>query len=135
MLFATTLTVPAATTQASPATAILSLARGIIHQVDVSFLDGPENEVHVVVRRPGLHQVVPTSEGTIVGNNVTVSATLREELLEPPYQLVVEAWSPDADYSHEIAVRAHVLPPEIFNPPQEGLGILQRMARLILGDK
>lgn len=133
MLFATTLSVPAATTKASPASVKLVLARGIIHQVDISFLDGPENEVHVIVRRPGLHQIVPTSEGTVVGNALTVSAFLREDLLEPPYQVVVDAWSPDASYAHEISVRVHVLPEEVLQPPQEGLGILHKLKTAILG--
>lgn len=133
MLFSTTLTVPAATAQASPASVDLVIARGVIHQVDVSFLDGPENEVHVIVRRPGLHQIVPTSNGTVVGNAQTVSAFLREEILEPPFELAVDAWSPDATYAHEIAVRVHILPQEIVSPPQEGLGILHKLRTAILG--
>ena len=133
MLFSTTLTVPAATTQAAPASAELAIARGIIHQVDISFLDGPENEVHVIIRRPGLHQLVPTSAGTVVGNARTVSAYLREELLEPPFKVVIDAWSPNATYAHEIAVHVHVLPPEVVSPPQEGLGILQKLKSAILG--
>ncbi len=133
MLFATTLTVPAGTLQADPASADLVLARGIIHQVDISFLDGPENEVHVIVRRPGLHQLVPTSDGDVVGNAQTVSAYLREEILEAPFHLVVDAWSPNATYAHEVAVRVHILPPEVIQPPQEGLGILQKLKSAILG--
>lgn len=133
MIFSTALSVPAGTTKASPATVDLVIAHGIIHLVEVSFLDGPENEVHVILRRPGLHQIVPTNEGSLVGNAITIQSFLQEPVEEPPYQLVVDAWSPSASYAHEIAVRVHVLPREILAPPSETLPLLKRLTRAILG--
>ena len=133
MIFSTTLSVPAATARASPATVDLVIAHGIIHHVDISFLDGPENEVHVIVRRPGLHQIVPTNEGDIVGNSRTVAVFLWEPVEGPPYQLVVDAWSPDASYAHEIAVDVHVLPREVIAPLREEIPLLRRLTRAVLG--
>ncbi|MFQ5880564.1 MAG: hypothetical protein ACE5IZ_10380 [Dehalococcoidia bacterium] len=135
MIFATTLSVPAGTAATAKVEARLAIARGIIHLVEIAFLDGPENEVHVAVRRPGLHQLVPTTAGSIVGNNQTIPTVLHEEAFEPPWELVVEGWSPDADYVHEVAVRVHVLPQEVLAPPREELGILRRLQRTILGGR
>ncbi len=135
MIFATTLSVPAATKEASKAEARLTIAQGIIHLVEISFLDGPENEVNVALRRSGLHQIVPTGEGSIVGNAQTIFIVLHEEALQPPLELVVEGWAPNATYAHEVAVRVYILPQEILRPPREELGILQRLSRAILGGR
>lgn len=133
MLFSTTLTVPAGTLTTAPAEAALAVQPGIIHQVDVTFLDGPENEVHVALRSSGVHQIVPTNSGSIVGNARTVTASLRYPIEEPPHKVVLQAWSPDATYAHEVAVDVHVFPREVLEPPQEGLGILHRLKTAILG--
>ena len=135
MIFATTLSIPAATPANAKVEARLVLAQGVIHLVEITFLDGPENEVHVALRWPGTHQIVPTTEGSIVGNNQTVATVLREVAHEVPGELVVEGWSPDATYVHEVAVRVHILPQEALAPPREELSILQRLSRVILGGR
>lgn len=133
MIFTTALTVPAGTAASSPVEAELDVAMGIIHQVDITFLDGPENEVHVALRSAGIHQIAPTNTGSFIGNARTVSATLYYPLEEPPYRVVLQGWSPDADYEHEITADVHVLPREILQPPREELGLLRRLTRALLG--
>ncbi len=133
MLFATTLTVAAGTAANAPAEAELNVDRGIIHQVDIGFLDGPENEVHAALRSAGVHRIVPTNTGDVVGNNETVTAHLHYSLEAPPYKVVLQGWSPDAAYAHEITVRVHMLPADVLQPPREELPILQRIARAIFG--
>lgn len=133
MIFADTFNVPAGTSATSPVTRQLELVVGIIHQIEVTFLDGPENEVDVVVRR-ALHQIMPTNEGaSIVGNNITVRASLHQPIRDVPLGVEIDAWSADADYDHEITVRVHLLPEEVLAPPREELGILRRLSRAILG--
>lgn len=135
MIFADTFTVSAGTARASPLTRQLELVVGIIHQVEITFLDGPENEVNVIVRR-ALHQIVPTNEGaSIVGNNVTVRASLHQPILDAPLRVEIDAWSPDADYDHEVTVRVHMLPEEVLQPERPELSILQRLSRAILGGR
>ncbi len=135
MIFAKALTVPAATAADSPIEAEIPLAVGIIHKIEITFLDGPENEVHVVVKRPGLHQIFPTHEGSIIGNAITVEAVLDEPVEESPLKVVVQAWSPNADFAHEISVRVHVLDRELLHPPNETVPLIQRLSRAILGGR
>ena len=133
MLFVDTFTVPAATPAASPVSRELQIAHGIIHQVEVVFLDGPENEVKVALRH-GLHRVVPSQpDASVVGNAEAVRIILWEPAEEPPYLVIIEAWSPDADYPHEVTVRVSILPREILLPPLPELGLLKRIGRLLFG--
>ena len=133
MLFTSTFTVPAATPAAAPHTEELVVAHGIIHQVEVAFLDGPEDEVNVVVRR-ALRQLVPTNpEASVVGNDTTVRAILSEPIEEPPYLLHIDSWSPNSTYGHEVTVRVHILPREVLMPEIPEMGVLRRIGRTLFG--
>ncbi len=133
MVLIDTFTVPAGQAANPPLTRTLELAHGIIHQVEVVYLDGPENEVNIIVRR-ALHQIMPTNRaGSVVGNNGTVRAILFHPLEEPPYEVQIDAWAPNASYDHEVVVRIHILPREILMPPMPQLGILDRIGRTLFG--
>lgn len=133
MLFTDTFTVTAATTKAAPVSRELPVSHGILHLVEVVFLDGPENEVLVTVGK-GEHQLVPTNpDGAIVGNAEAVAARLFQEIEESPYILTIKAWSPSAAYDHQITVRAHILPREILLPPTPELGILRKLGKMLFG--
>ena len=133
MLFTDTFSVPAATLKASPVSRTLKIAPGIIHLAEVQFLDGPENEVNIVIKQ-ALHQRVPTNtEASVVGNANTVSASLLYPVEEAPFEVQIEAWSPDAGYAHEITVRLHILPREILQPPLPELGVLKRLGKMLFG--
>ena len=133
MLFNDTFTVPAGTPESAPVSRELKVAHGIIHLVEIVFLDGPENEVHVVLRR-GLHRFVPSSpDSSIVGNADAVPVSLFEPVEESPFAIIIEAWSPDADYDHEISVRVNMLLREELRPPVPELGIISRLGKLIFG--
>lgn len=133
MIFTANVTVPAGTLASAPSRTTLPLAHGIMHLVEVSFLDGPEGLVHVALAR-ALHQVVPTNpEGSIVGNDTTVRAQLWEPAEEPPYELEIQAWSPDCTYAHLVDVRVHVLPREVLQPPVPELNILRKLGKLVFG--
>lgn len=133
MLFVDTFTVPAGTLEASPISRELLVQHGIIHLVEVAFLDGPENEVHVILRR-GIHRFVPSHpDGSIVGNAEAVPVSLFHPIEESPYFVTIEAWSPSATYDHEITVRIHILLREELQPPRPELGVIQRLGKLIFG--
>ncbi len=133
MIYADTFTVAAATAKTALITREIELDVGVIHLIEITYLDGPENEVEVVVRR-ALHQIVPSREDTsIVGNNTTVRAFMHEVLDDEPLAVEVDAWSPNADFEHEITVRVHVLPQEVISPPSAHNSLLERIARTILG--
>jgi len=133
MIFTDTFTVTAGKAATAPLERTVKLPHGIIHLVEISFLDGPENEVHIALRRAGLHQFCPTDTGSIVGNARTVSVVLREPVEEDPLEVVIEAWAPDATYDHEISVGIHVLRREVLEGAREELGILKRLSRAVLG--
>ena len=133
MIFTKALTVPAGTAAETPVEAEIELAVGIIHKIEITFLDGPENEVHVVVKRPGLHQIFPTHESSIIGNAITVEAVLDEPVEDGPLKVVVQAWSPDAGFAHEVTVRVHVLDRKLLHPPNETVPLIRKLSRAILG--
>ena len=135
MLFAIAFSVPAATPAASPTSQEIAVAHGVIHLVAISFLRGPNGLVHVRVRRSGLHQIVPTSSGDIVGDGNTVQTVLREPMLEPPYTLTVEAWSPLCDYSHLVTVEVHILPQDTLEPKLPELGLIPQLLALFVRKK
>ena len=133
MLFVDTFTVPAGTTAAAPVERELAVAHGIIHLAEVVFLDGPEDEVHVTLSR-GLHQFAPSHpDGSVVGNAEAVPASLFEPIVEPPYFIIIRAWSPQADYDHEITVRINMLLREELLPANPERGLLQRIGKLLFG--
>lgn len=133
MLFVDTFTVPAGTLEASPIERELPLAHGIIHLAEVVFLDGPENEVHVALSR-GIHRFAPSHpDGSIVGNAEAVPASLFEPIEESPYFVIINAWSPNADYDHEITVRINMLLREELIQTRPEAGILQRIGKLLFG--
>ena len=133
MLFTDTFTVAAATTKAAPVSRELAVTHGILHLVEVVFLDGPENEVLVAIER-GKRQIVPTNaDSAIVGNADTVAASLFQPIEESPYTLTIKAWSPSATYDHQVTVRCHILPRELLLPPTPELGILRRLGKMLFG--
>jgi hypothetical protein len=72
--------------------------------VDVFFPPGPATLVHVAVK-DRLRQIVPANQDQDLNrDHVTVTSFLEYEILDPPYELIVEAWSPDAVYDHTITV-------------------------------
>lgn len=110
MLFDFDLTVPAQTTQADPVVTLARLTRGKLTQIRVLFPPGPATLVHVVIRH-NLHQLMPANmEGDINFDDAVVTSPLDYDLVDPPYEIQMIGWSPDAVYSHIITVQFDVQP-------------------------
>ena len=102
MLFDYDLLVPKATPASDPAEALATLTRGKLRRIRVFFPPGPATTVHVAVRH-NLHQLVPANyDGTLNYDDISIVTELDYDLIDPPYQLRMIGWSPDAIYQHRI---------------------------------
>ena len=128
-------TVPKGTAEASPFRGTLKLSRGIIHQVEVRFEAGCQNEVSCVLRRRA-HKLFPNSEALNFSSEEDV-IKIREHypLTSLPYELYFEGWSPDADYDHTLRVRIGILPEDILSPQIGVWALLSKFFKLIPGVK
>lgn len=116
MYFDYSLTVPAGTTAASPATQEVKLTHGIIHRVEIGFLSGPRGMVHIVIR-DALHQLWPTNpDGSFNSDKFTIAFNEYYEFFREPFTLILVGWSPDTTYDHVIEVRFGILPSEVLSP-------------------
>lgn len=117
MFYRYSLTVPASTLVSAPATTIMYLAHGIIHQVEVGFPPGCAALVHVAIFRFE-HQAWPTNpDGDFAWDDYNV--VIRQEnfgLVHRPYTLSLRAWSEDTVYPHTIACRIGIKKPELHRP-------------------
>jgi hypothetical protein len=110
MLFDYDLTIPAATAQASPASTIVKLTRGTLTRVDVLFPPGCASLVFVRVR-DRLHQIVPANpEASLNWDGAIIRSDFELELVDSPYEIILEGWSPDAAYPHTVTFHFHLRP-------------------------
>lgn len=102
MLFDFDLVVPAGTSPLQPYEQRVLLSRGRITQIRVFFPPGPATLVHVVVRH-NLHQLIPANyDGTLNYDDIIVPVEMAYDLVDPPYEVRLIGWSPEAVYDHRI---------------------------------
>jgi len=102
MLYTTQLTIPANTTRASPATATLTLAPGVVNRVMVGFPFGCANLAHVAIFERE-HQVWPGDPDEDFSWDDFIFAWDEDHELEgPPYELEIRGWNEDDTYPHTI---------------------------------
>lgn len=96
--------VPADTGQDDPYTENLRLTPGTLTQVIVRFRAGCHNRVYVAMYE-SLFQIVPAYGGeAIYADNQTIVIPMNYPVIEPPYELLVQAWSPGTFYDHTLSL-------------------------------
>ena len=133
MLFEYPLTVPADTAEAAPEPLECPLAAGTVTRVDVQFPAGCAGMVHVSIWRSD-HQVWPVNlDGDIAGEDAIISWPESYDLDDEPFGFEVRGWSPDTTYPHVITFRFTLLSLEETRDVRGLLGLLRRLANLLLG--
>lgn len=103
------ITIPAGTAEDSPKEQELNLTHGIIHRVEVEFYPGPRRYVWVKIFQHE-HQLWPTNlDGSFCTDAYTIAFDEYHEMFQPPHNLLVRGYSPDADYDHVVTVRIGIL--------------------------
>lgn len=110
MIFTKDITVLAGTTEKVPKEEIIKIAHGIITWFSVNFPNGCCGEVNCVILFHE-HQIAPSTKGmTMIGDGFPIAWEEYYEVYQPPYELKVKLWSPDATYDHTITIDVAILP-------------------------
>ena len=111
--YAVAFTVTKGTTKASPKETKLKLSAGVITEVGIAFLEGPNNEIGVRVLFHEF-QIVPITPGEwILGNDRRVAIRLHFDMGRGPYEVKIISHAENADFDHEIAVDATVMEKDV----------------------
>jgi len=113
-----TLTVPAGTTAAEPATAELICCPGLLSEIEVYFPPGSAGRVYGQVRYHDYGQVryherivFPSSpDMSFRGDDTLLTFNERFPLTETPYTLTLVGWAPTATYDHAFFVSISIMP-------------------------
>ena len=133
MFYEFDLTISANTAKSSPKELEVPLNAGTVTAVGIQFPAGCSGLVEVAIFRSG-HQVWPGDPDEVIkGEDAIVSWTEDYDLDDPPFGFVLRGWSPGTTYDHTITFRFALLDLDTARD-QRGLGgLMQRLARAILG--
>jgi len=110
VLFECSITIPANTTSASPTTAMLRIAHGIISKIMVRPRPGHAALAHCVILHHE-HQIAPSTEGMdFAGDTFPIDWEEYYECYQPPYELKIKGWSDDDTYPHTFDIFVAILP-------------------------
>lgn len=110
MLFETSITIPANTTQASPTTEVLKIAHGIITKFMVRPRPGHSALAHCVIYH-GAHPIAPSTENMdLHGDKDAIDWEDYYEFYQPPYQLIIKGWNTSTLYNHTFDIFVAILP-------------------------
>jgi hypothetical protein len=108
MRYRDSLTIPAGTAFASPATKILRLCHGVIAEVEITFPAGSAGLVHLAIDHYE-HQAFPTNpDGNFVGDDQAITMTENYPVLYAPYSVKLRGWAPSATLEHTVYVEISV---------------------------
>lgn len=131
MLYEYDLTVPAATTKASPATLEALLAPGTVSLVGIQFPRGCRGLVSTSIFRSN-HQVWPGDPDTAIkADGIVVQWPEDYDLDDDPFSFQLRAWSPNAVFPHTLTFRFSLLPLGATEEARQGPGLLRRIASLL----
>jgi len=135
-IYTATLTVPANTQEANPATVAIEFREKVVERVEVKFPPGCADMVNVIVQH-GIKQVFPPETGmTIAGDGETVGFMEWWEAPETPCKLTFVGWSPGTSYDHKIICRIMTIPDkrlEIWELERKVLELEERFYREVVG--
>ena len=124
----------AGTKEDDPKEQELNLTHGIVHRIEVEFPAGCRGYVYLVIYHRE-HQVWPTNiDQAFNAEGYTVPMDEHFDLTEPPHNLLVRAWSPNAIWPHNITVRVGILPETVL-APLTGIGPMFKKFFKLLGVK
>ena len=133
LFFEYDLTIPANTAASAPAESDVPLSPGTVARVDIQFPRGCVGLVHVQVWRAE-HQVWPVNvDGDISSEGQTVSWPEDYDLDDDPLGFTLRGWNLDDSFPHTITFRFALLPLETGRAARGQGGLLQRLARAVLG--
>lgn len=112
MRFVKTLTVTAGTTVTDPSATTLKLIKGTLTWIEVAFPPGPAGYVSVIIADRNLQIAPANPEQVFAWDDYTLGFSMNYLIDDPPYKLILEGWSPDAKYDHNITFRFDVTPAE-----------------------
>ena len=123
--------IPAGTPEDDPVEQELNLTHGIIHRVEVEFPAGCRGYAYLAIYHRE-HQAFPTNiNEAFNGEGYTIPIDEYFDLTEPPHNLLVRGWSPNAIYPHTITVRIGILPKEVLSPLTGIGGLFQKFFKLV----
>lgn len=108
MRFVKTLTVTANSLEASPSSTTLRLIGGTIKNVEIEFRPGCAWYVYVVILDRNLQIAPANPEQGFCSDDEIMTFTMNYPLNDPPYELILDGWSPGAIYDHKITFRFDV---------------------------
>ena len=96
------LSVPAATLKASPVSSVVRLERGRLFQVLVWFRPGPAGLVNVRIKDRAVQIIPANAEASLAYDDYVDLVQLDYDMKAEPFDLTIEAWSPNALFPHVI---------------------------------
>lgn len=114
MIFETTITIVASTTQGSPKTEILGIAKGVITKFMVRPRPGHVDLAHCVIKYHE-HQIAPTTDNMDLHGDVDpIDWEDHIEVLQPPFELKIVGWNDDDTYDHIFTIYVVILPKSVL---------------------
>jgi len=110
MLFDYDLLVPAGTQKTRAVVQPVRLLYGTLTEIRIVFPPGPATLVHVAVR-DRLHQIMPANaDGDINFDDAYIVSKMEYAITDPPFELLLVGWSPEAIYDHTITFQFDIVP-------------------------
>lgn len=110
MRFVYQLTIPAGTAKVSPAVSTVKLGKGSINRIEVGFPPGPATLVSVAIK-DRIYQIAPANpDGGFAWDDHTYEFNTNYPLTDPPYELLLVGWSPDATFEHTVTFHFDLTP-------------------------
>jgi hypothetical protein len=104
MRYRGTLTIPANTPKATPATQVVPLTFGRILETCVLYPPGPAGLAHFVVLYHE-RQILPASpDEDFIGDGETTIIPERFPVFDEPFEVTLVGWSPGSTYEHKVYV-------------------------------
>lgn len=108
MYYATSVTVPANTSETDPVTVTMELTAGWLSEMRIGFPAGCAGLAGVRVRRFD-HQILPLTMGEwLKYDNIFFRCPLWEDLRDEPNEVILELYNDDDTFAHTIAIHAIV---------------------------
>lgn len=120
MQYRATLTIPAGTLEADPAIQKVAVCFGVLKRYVIYFPPGHAGRTYAQVFYRG-RQILPTSPGeTFSGDDLPIDLPDSYPIEDPPFELELYGWSPDANYDHNVLCLFYIESPQAI--PQSVLG-------------